>query len=62
MNVDFELVSCEEWIGWSKKGQFEGLGVSIIVYLIISFDYFLYILLMLIWNKLNINYNYLNIN
>jgi len=26
MNVDFELVSCEEWIGWSKKGQFEGLG------------------------------------
>jgi len=48
MNVDFELVSCEEWIGWSKKGQFEGLGVSIIVYLIISFDYFLYILLMLI--------------
>ncbi|ORX86249.1 hypothetical protein BCR32DRAFT_54631 [Anaeromyces robustus] len=26
MYVDFELVSCEEWIGWSKKGQFEGLG------------------------------------
>jgi len=26
MNVEFELVSCEEWIGWSKKGQFEGLG------------------------------------
>jgi len=28
MNVEFELVSCEEWIGWSKKGKFEGLGVS----------------------------------
>jgi len=26
MNVEFELVSCEEWLGWSKKGQFEGLG------------------------------------
>jgi len=26
MFVDFELVSCEEWIGWSKKGKFEGLG------------------------------------
>jgi len=42
MNVEFELVSCEEWIGWSKKGQFEGLGVSPYFFLKKIYIYILY--------------------